>query len=56
MSIRQEVSKILDYTIPPKGFRKAFRQLQIEGRISMKHVLSILALLVELEEEKENEK
>lgn len=55
-TIRQQVSKILNFTITDEGFRKAFDTLQKEGRITTRHILEILLVLIEKEEEKENER
>lgn len=53
MSIRRDISTILEFTIPKGEYRREFRQLQIEGRITTKHIVEILVLLIEREEERE---
>jgi len=58
--IRQDVSKILGFSIltDDKGMAKwdeAFQTLQVEGRITSKHILEIVKLLLAKEEERENE-
>ena len=53
MSIRQEVSAIFNYAIPKGGYRKEFRQLEKEGRISNKQIIEIIVLLLEKEEKRE---
>lgn len=55
MSIRKQISEILDYTVTDEGYRKAFDTLQKEGRITSKHVLEILLVLIEREDARENE-
>lgn len=57
MDIRKDVSKILGYTIltDENGARweEAFKTLQIEGRITSKHLQKILILLLKREESRE---
>ena len=54
MSIRVEVSRILGYTIPEGEFEKAFRELDKDGRITKKHIIEILLLLIKKEQERED--
>jgi hypothetical protein len=55
--IRRDVSKILKYTIlaDEKGTKwdEAFKTLQIEGRITNKHLQQIIILLLKREESRE---
>lgn len=53
--IRQEVSRILGYTIPEGAWDKSFKDLSKEGRITIKHVIEILIVLLKKQEERENE-
>jgi hypothetical protein len=55
MTIRQQIGKILGYTITDEGFSKAFETLRKEGRITTRHILDILLVLIEREENRENE-
>ncbi len=59
MKIRAEVSKILGFTIlvDEKGtkWQEAFDTLQIEGRVTSKHISQIVLLLLQREEEREND-
>lgn len=54
MSIRQDVSDILGFQVPPMGYKKKFEQLDRQGVISQKALIKILVLLLEREEEREN--
>ena len=53
MSIRKQVGKLLGYTIPEGTWSKSFNLLQKEGRITNRHLLEILVILLEREEERE---
>lgn len=57
MNIRRDVSKILSYTIlvddDGAKWDEAFKKLQIEGRITSKHILGIIILLLKREEARE---
>jgi len=53
-NIRQQVSNILGFTIPPEKFDESFMQLDKEGRIHKKHLIQILLLLIKREDEREN--
>ena len=59
MSIRREISKILGFTIltDKKGSKwdEAFKTLEIEGRMTKKHILGMLKVLLKREEARENE-
>jgi hypothetical protein len=59
MSIRKEISRILNYTITKDEYgarwEEAFKDLEVEGRITMKHILKILVVLLKAEEKRENE-
>ena len=58
-SIRKDVSKILGFTIlaDEEGtkWEEAFNSLQIEGRMTTKHILQLVSLLLQREEARENE-
>lgn len=54
MKIRQEVSRILGFTIPEGKWDKSFDTLDKEGRVTKKHLLQILLLLLKKEEDREN--
>ncbi len=56
MSIRQEVSEILGYTVLPGEWDKAFDSLNKDGRIQHKHLVDIVKLLLENEEARETKK
>ena len=49
MSIRREVSKVLGFTVPvgKEGTKwdDAFKLLEIEGRVTKKHIIEILKIL-----------
>lgn len=51
--IRQEVSRILGFTIPPKKWDESFESLGKEGRVTKKHLIEIILLLLKREEERE---
>ena len=51
--LRKEVSLICGYTFTDRKWLKNFRELQKEGRIGMKQVLELLALILEVLDEKE---
>ena len=51
--IRKEVSEVLGYTIPEDGWQESFKSLQKEGRVTNKHILEIIVLLLEREEKRE---
>lgn len=53
--IRKDVSDIVGYTIPEGKWDQAFKELQVDGRITNKHIFEILVLLLEREENRENE-
>lgn len=53
MNIRQEVSRILGFTIPEGEWDKSFSELDKEGRITKKHLIEILLLLLKREEARE---
>ncbi len=53
MSLRKDVSNILGYTIPEGRWKKAFKELQVDGRLTNKHIFEILVLLLEREENRE---
>lgn len=53
--IRKKISKILGYTITDDGYEKAFDTLEKEGRITIKHIIQILLILIQKEEEREKE-
>jgi hypothetical protein len=55
MTLRQEVSKILGFTIPTGAWRSSFDLLQKEARILPKHLIQIILLLCEREEQREKE-
>ncbi len=59
MNIRKQVSKILGYTIltDEKGAKwdEAFQTLQVEGRVTSKHTLQIIILLLKREESRESQ-
>lgn len=44
--IRKDVSAILKYSIPKNGWEKAFRELERDGRITKKHMVDILLLIL----------
>lgn len=50
MTIRKQIGEILGYTITDEGYRKAFDTLQKEGRITNRHILEILLVLIERED------
>ncbi|MHC4453730.1 MAG: hypothetical protein ACYSWS_03430 [Planctomycetota bacterium] len=52
MSIKREVGKILGFTITGR-YGEAFEILEKEGRITFKHIIRILTLLLERETERE---
>ena len=58
MSIRRDVSRVLGYTVltDEKGakWEEAFGFLEKEGRITKKHLIKILILLLEREDQREN--
>ena len=60
MSIRREVSGIFNYTITAdeKGtmWDEAFDSLVKEGRVTRKHILLIIVLLLKREEARENDR
>lgn len=49
-SIRRQVGQILNYTITDEGYKKAFDTLNKEGRITKKHLIEIIVLLLERED------
>lgn len=51
--LRKEVSLILNYTLTNKNWLKNFQELQKEGRIGTKQILELLALILEVLDEKE---
>lgn len=53
MSIRIDISRILGFTIPEGEFEKSFRELDKDGRITKKHIIEILLLLIKREQERE---
>ena len=55
MTIRKQIGKILGYTIPEDGWQESFDSLQKEGRITNKHILEIIVLLLEREEKREED-
>jgi Ca2+-binding EF-hand superfamily protein len=55
MSIRVDISRVLGYTIPEDKFEQSFRELDKDGRITKKHIIEILLLLIKREQERENE-
>lgn len=54
MTIRKELSKITGYTFTSNKFTKEFETLAKEGRITMKQVLQMLAVLCEREAQRED--
>ena len=52
--IRQETSNILGFTIPEGDWDNSFKSLDIEGRITKRHLIKILLLLLKREEDREN--
>jgi len=44
--IRKEVSAILKFGIPKDGWEKTFKELEKDGRITKKHITSILILIL----------
>lgn len=46
MSIRREVSAILKFGIAEDGWEKAFKELEKDGRITKKHITSIIILIL----------
>ena len=55
-TLKKQISGILNFTITDEGYRKAFDTLQKEGRITSRHILEILLILIEREDLRENEK
>ena len=55
LTIRQEVSKIVGFTFTSNNFSQMFKSLEKEGRLSLKEVLAILALLLEREAKREDD-
>ena len=54
MHLRRQVSRILNCGIPPKGWKTVFRRLERDGRLDHKHLINIIIVLLEREEEREN--
>lgn len=58
MSVRSEASKILNFTITVSdgntNWDECFRLLQTEGRLTSKHMIDLIKLLLKKEESREN--
>ena len=54
MTLRQEVSSVLGFTIPTGQWKESFALLQKESRILPKQIIQILLILLEREEKREN--
>jgi len=53
MSIRRDISHILNFTIPEGQIASSFQKLDQEGRLNQKHLVKLIVLLLEREEERE---
>lgn len=56
MSLRKDVSNIVNFTVLPGKWSETFDQLDKEGRITRREIIQILLLLLEREEARENER
>ena len=55
-TLRQEISNILGFTIAPDGWDKAFGELDKDGRIFKKQIISIVLALIKRVEKLEDDK
>lgn len=55
MSIRADISKLVGMVIPPNAWKSSFNQLNREGKIGRKEIITILVMLLEREAEREEE-
>ena len=51
--LRKEVSLIMGYTFTNKKWLKTFRELEVEGRIGTKQILELIALILQVLDERE---